>query len=115
MTLVGDTDRLARGERVLQRRFLPPAERRAIGRGARRTRRRGQLGKWDPQARTYDFVEMLAAQNDRRLRYLVPLRHGRMAASPWTYYRGAAAVMAADLRRAELRDRACSSAATRTS
>ena len=28
---------------------------------------------------------------------LVPIRHGRMAASPWTYFRGAAAVMAADL------------------
>jgi uncharacterized protein (DUF2252 family) len=37
------------------------------------------------------------AQNDTRLPELVPIRHGRMAASPWTYYRGAAAVMAADL------------------
>jgi uncharacterized protein (DUF2252 family) len=37
------------------------------------------------------------AQNAMRVPELVPVRHGRMAASPWTYYRGAAAVMAADL------------------
>jgi uncharacterized protein (DUF2252 family) len=37
------------------------------------------------------------AQNAVRAPDLVPIRHGRMAASPWTYYRGAAAVMAADL------------------
>jgi uncharacterized protein (DUF2252 family) len=36
-------------------------------------------------------------QNAARVPELVPIRHGRMAASPWTYYRGAAAVMAADL------------------
>ena len=37
------------------------------------------------------------AQNDIRLPELVPLRHQRMALSPWNFYRGAAAVMAADL------------------
>ena len=37
------------------------------------------------------------AQNAVRAPDLVPIRHGRMAASPWSYYRGAAAVMAADL------------------
>ena len=52
---------------------------------------------WDPTRRSYDVVETLAAQNDRRLQYLVPIRWGRMATSPWTFYRGAAAVMAADL------------------
>ena len=39
----------------------------------------------------------MLAQNAVRAPDLVPIRHGRMAASPWTYYRGAAAVMAADL------------------
>jgi uncharacterized protein (DUF2252 family) len=42
-------------------------------------------------------VETLQAQNDDRLAELVPIRFGRMMASPWTFYRGAAAVMAADL------------------
>ena len=46
------------------------------------------------------YVRPLAtilAQDAIRLPELVPLRHGRMSVSPWTYYRGAAAVMAADL------------------
>jgi len=42
-------------------------------------------------------VETIMAQNAIRLPELVPLRHQRMALSPWNYYRGAAAVMAADL------------------
>ena len=58
---------------------------------------RSDLGKWDPTLREFDVVGTLAAQNARRLRYLVPIRWGRMATSPWTFYRGAAAVMAADL------------------
>jgi uncharacterized protein (DUF2252 family) len=37
------------------------------------------------------------AQNEIRVPELVPIRHYRMAASPWNYYRGAAAVMAGDL------------------
>ena len=39
----------------------------------------------------------LLAQNTIRAEELLPVRNGRMAATPWTYYRGAAAVMAADL------------------
>jgi uncharacterized protein (DUF2252 family) len=39
----------------------------------------------------------ILAQNRIRVPALVPIRHHRMAASPWNYYRGAAAVMAADL------------------
>ena len=68
-----------------------------MGQSARERIPRAQLGQWDPTTRTYDMVETLSAQNDTRLRYLVPIRFGRMAASPWTFYRGAAAVMAADL------------------
>ena len=40
---------------------------------------------------------MLAEQNLTREQDLVPVRHGRMMASPFTFYRGAAAIMAADL------------------
>ena len=39
----------------------------------------------------------ILAQSEIRAQDLLPIRHGRMAASPWTYFRGAAAVMAADL------------------
>jgi uncharacterized protein (DUF2252 family) len=40
---------------------------------------------------------MIAGQNAIRLADLLPIRYGRMAASPWSFYRGAAAVMASDL------------------
>ena len=46
---------------------------------------------------TRDAVAILLAQNAIRAEDLLPVRNGRMAASPWTFYRGAAAVMAADL------------------
>jgi uncharacterized protein (DUF2252 family) len=46
-----------------------------------------------------DPVEVLAAQAATRLPELVPIRYGRMLVSPFTYFRGAAAVMAADLAR----------------
>ena len=44
-----------------------------------------------------DPVEILTGQDERRLQDLVPIRHGRMSATPFTFYRGAAAVMASDL------------------
>lgn len=46
-----------------------------------------------------DAVELVAAQNDDRLEWLVPVRHGRMMVSPFTFYRGAACLMAGDLAR----------------
>lgn len=58
---------------------------------------RKQLGRWDPDNRGHDALQTILAQNSIRDQALLPLRHGRMAATPWTYYRGAAAVMAADL------------------
>ncbi|NMO01995.1 DUF2252 domain-containing protein [Gordonia sp. TBRC 11910] len=58
---------------------------------------RSSLGKWDPDKRGHDSLQTILAQNSIRDQNLLPLRHGRMAATPWTYYRGAAAVMAADL------------------
>jgi uncharacterized protein (DUF2252 family) len=72
-------------------------DRRAIGRTARAGMPRRELGSWDPAARGHDALATVLAQNAARAPDLVPVRHGRMAASPWTYFRGAAAVMAADL------------------
>jgi uncharacterized protein (DUF2252 family) len=73
------------------------SERRAWGKAARKRARRGTLGSWAEQDRRHDALETILAQNEIRVAELVPIRHGRMAASPWNYYRGAAAVMAADL------------------
>jgi uncharacterized protein (DUF2252 family) len=73
------------------------AERREMGRQARVLTPRANLGEWDERNRGHDPIDRLLAQNDIRLPELTPLRHQRMSLSPWNFYRGAAAVMAADL------------------
>jgi uncharacterized protein (DUF2252 family) len=72
-------------------------ERRAAGQAARKRVKRRALGYWAPDERGHDALETILAQNKIRAPELLPMRHQRMAVSPWNYYRGAAAVMAADL------------------
>jgi len=72
-------------------------ERRASGKGARKQVPRRTLGYWAEEDRGHDAAATILAQNQIRVPELVPIRHQRMAVSPWNYYRGAAAVMAADL------------------
>ena len=72
-------------------------ERRAAGKAARKRAGRGTLGHWAQGDRGHDALETILAQSLIRVPELVPLRHQRMAVSAWNYYRGAAAVMAADL------------------
>ena len=72
-------------------------ERRAAGKAARKRAGRGTLGHWAEDERGHDALETILAQNQIRVPGLVPIRHQRMAVSPWNYYRGAAAVMAGDL------------------
>src|SRR5437867_9050637 len=54
--------------------------------------------KWRPAADRPDPVALLAEQDTTREPDLVPVRHGRMMVSPFTFYRGAAKIMAADLK-----------------
>jgi Uncharacterized protein conserved in bacteria (DUF2252) len=72
-------------------------ERRASGKSARKQVPRRTLGYWAEENREHDAAATILAQNQIRVPELVPIRHHRMAVSPWNYYRGAAAVMAADL------------------
>jgi uncharacterized protein (DUF2252 family) len=72
-------------------------ERRAAGKEARRTMPRSTLEGWTPASDRPDPVALLEAQDAIREPDLVPVRHGRMAVSPFTFYRGAAKIMAADL------------------
>jgi len=74
-----------------------PEERAARGRKARELVPRSRHGEWTPPADRTDPLEILALQATTRVPDLVPIRYGRMAASPFAFYRGAAAVMAADL------------------
>jgi uncharacterized protein (DUF2252 family) len=53
---------------------------------------------WEPAADRPDPVSLLQEQDSSREQDLVPVRHGRMMVSPFTFYRGAAKIMAADLR-----------------
>jgi hypothetical protein len=75
----------------------PMGERRTKGRAARGRVPRQRLADWDASARGHDALGTVLAQNKTRVPDLVPIRMSRMSASPWTYFRGAAAVMAADL------------------
>jgi len=73
-------------------------ERRAMGKDAQvRTPVLAHSG-WRPAADRPDPVALLEAQNLTREPDLVPVRHGRMMVSPFTFYRGAAKIMAADLK-----------------
>ncbi len=67
------------------------------GREARRSSPRSAHADWAPAPDRPDPVALLQAQAATRLQELVPIRYGRMLVSPFTFYRGAAAVMAADL------------------
>jgi uncharacterized protein (DUF2252 family) len=74
-----------------------PAERAAAGKAARDAAPRSSHGDWAPAAGRDDPVELLERQAVSRVGQLVPLRYGRMLASPFAFFRGAAAIMAADL------------------
>ena len=74
-----------------------PEQRAATGRKARELVPRSRHGEWSPPADRTDPLEILALQATTRVPDLVPIRYGRMAASPFAFFRGAAAVMAADL------------------
>ena len=67
------------------------------GRSRREAISRVSHGEWAPAADRRDPIEVLLESNEGRLEELVPIRFGRMAVSPFTFLRGSAAVMAADL------------------
>jgi uncharacterized protein (DUF2252 family) len=73
------------------------AERAARGKAVRAKVPRSAHAGWTPPAGRRDPVEVLEEQARTRVPELVPIRHGRMLASPFTFFRGAAALMAADL------------------
>ncbi len=67
------------------------------GRSRREAVPRGSHGEWVPAADRPDPIDILLASNEGRVEDLIPIRFGRMAVSPFTFLRGSAAVMAADL------------------
>jgi uncharacterized protein (DUF2252 family) len=67
------------------------------GRAARKRVSRGAQGRWESGADRHGPLEILAEQDRSRVPELVPVRYGRMLVSPFTFFRGAAAIMSADL------------------
>ncbi|HEY5186499.1 MAG TPA: DUF2252 domain-containing protein [Actinomycetes bacterium] len=76
---------------------LSPQERGARGKAARNEVPRSSHGRWEPAVNRRDPIELLEEQAASRVPELVPIRYGRMLVSPFTFYRGAALIMAADL------------------
>ncbi|MFO1415047.1 MAG: DUF2252 domain-containing protein [Burkholderiales bacterium] len=77
----------------------PPnyAERYAAGKALRDRVPRESHAEWKPPASRHDPVALVVASSKGRIESLVPIRYGRMSASPFTFYRGTALNMAADL------------------
>jgi uncharacterized protein (DUF2252 family) len=67
------------------------------GKAVRRRVPRSSHADWHPAIERRDPVEILVESSKRRVQHLLPIRYGRMLQSPFTFYRGAAAIMAADL------------------
>jgi hypothetical protein len=96
MTAVA-TERPAPSAPARRETALSPDERAALGRAARRAAPRSARAEWERPAGAEDPLAIIEGQEMGRVPELVPIRHGRMLASPFAFFRGAAAIMAADL------------------
>lgn len=83
---------------------LPPlpntaniSQRLELGKSLRDKTPRHAHAVWHPRIRRRDPIEILIESNQKRIPELLPIRYGRMVQSPFTFFRGAAAVMASDL------------------
>ena len=72
-------------------------ERREFGKSLRERAPRRSHAQWSAGSARRDPIGLIEDQNENRLDWLVPVRRGRMMASPFAFYRGAARIMAADL------------------
>ena len=79
-----------------ENRYPSVADRRDRGKQARGVSPRSAAGAWGPPADRRDPVDIIEEGTKTAIPSLVPIRYGRMSASPFTFYRGTAAIMAAD-------------------
>jgi len=77
--------------------FLSADERRDAGKALRNRVSRAEHALWKPPAHRPDPIDLLNQSNEGRIPDLIPIRFGRMAESPFAFYRGSAVIMAADL------------------
>jgi len=86
-------------ERSLVKPLRTAAESAAAGKALRDRVAREAHAHWKLDKRRPDPIRLLRASDGERLQELVPIRYGRMLQSPFAFYRGSAAIMAADLAR----------------
>jgi uncharacterized protein (DUF2252 family) len=94
-TVLSDVDGTAYAS--LRRRPVDRAERYALGRRLRDRVPRKELGRWRAPTGRPDPVQMIMDSHEGRVGRLVPIRVGRMVASPYGFLRGTAVVMAEDV------------------
>jgi uncharacterized protein (DUF2252 family) len=82
---------------LFEGRHPQPEERKGRGRASRGVAPRSTHAELGSLRSPEDAVRLIEEQNATRLKFLVPLRRGRMAANPFTFFRGSARIMAADL------------------
>jgi uncharacterized protein (DUF2252 family) len=87
----------ARSSTRRTRPYLSVSERVARGKAARAEVPRASHSVFEPSPTRADPIELLERQAETRVPGLVPIRYGRMLVSPFTFYRGAALIMASDL------------------
>ena len=94
-TVLADADGSA--YRSLLQRPVTRAERYALGKGLRERVPRKSLAEWAPPPDRPDPVDLINLSHQGRVERLIPVRVGRMAASPYGFLRGTAIVMAEDV------------------
>ncbi len=77
--------------------LLTRDQRRKAGKALRKRVPRRSHGDWTPAPDRPDPIDLLQAQDEWRIQQLLPIKYGRMLASPFAFLRGSAAVMASDL------------------
>ena len=82
---------------VIESDYVSRADRMSEGRSRRTNASRKTHAGWTPPSDRRDPVEILEETNQGRVESLIPIRYGRMLASPFTFLRGSAALMAEDL------------------
>ena len=88
-----------RSYQSIQIRPISRAQRFALGRQLRQQVPRVSLGQWQHDKHRLDPIEQIVHSHAGRLASLIPIRVGRMAASPYGFLRGATVVMTHDLSR----------------
>jgi uncharacterized protein (DUF2252 family) len=88
-------EKLSKGRQVST--MTSRLERRQYGKELRKQVQQSSHGQWSPTPDRPDPIDILQEQDKGRVQQLIPIKYGRMAASPFAFLRGSAVVMAADL------------------